>query len=131
MGFFCFFLTPYWSVWIHVHILSANTCTYSSVISWRCFINLHMYIFYQPLNVPMDLEIIICCCCLVLIYLKPGLIFHLWQDVSHSEEQDKNANLSSSDIIQVVTLEKVSLIDVILLKYTASDCYSVYLTCFY
>ena len=60
----------------------------------------------------MDLEIIICCCCLVLIYLKPGLIFHLWQDVSHSEEQDKNANLSSSDIIQVVTLEKVSLIDV-------------------
>ena len=32
--------------------------------------------------------------------------------MSHSEEQDKNANLSSSDIIQVVTLEKVSLIDV-------------------
>lgn len=30
--------------------------------------------------------------------------------MSHSEEQDKNANLSSSDIIQVVTLEKVSLI---------------------
>ncbi|XP_078318993.1 multiple PDZ domain protein-like isoform X4 [Crassostrea virginica] len=28
------------------------------------------------------------------------------EDVSHSEEQDKNANLSSSDIIQVVTLEK-------------------------
>ena len=32
--------------------------------------------------------------------------------MSHSEEQDKNANLSSSDIIQVVTLEKVSLIGV-------------------
>ena len=30
--------------------------------------------------------------------------------MSHSEEQDKNANLSSSDVIQVVTLEKVSLI---------------------